>query len=88
MQSETWTPVGDGQVRGQVNISASPGLGSGRAEAWLEPSGSGSRMRFLVRVEVKIPLLGRKFEKSMGANLAEGIPALQRFTTTWIAEHA
>jgi Protein of unknown function (DUF2505) len=88
VQSETWRPVGDGQVRGQVNISASPGLGSGRAEAWLEPSGDGSQMRFLVRVEVKIPLLGRKIEKSMAADLAESINALQRFTTTWIAEHA
>jgi hypothetical protein len=85
---ETWRSVGDRQVRGQMRISASPGLGSGHAEAWLEPAGSGSQMRFVVRVEVKIPLLGGKLEKSMGAGLAENIPALQRFTTTWIAEHA
>ena len=45
-------------------------------------------MRFAVRVEIKIPLLGGRLEKSMGAGLAENIPALQRFTTTWIAEHA
>ena len=88
VQSETWRPVGDRQVRGQVRVSASPGLGSGRAEAWLEPAGNGSQMRFVVRVEVKIPLLGGKLEKSMGASLAENIPALERFTTTWIAEHA
>jgi hypothetical protein len=62
-------------------------LGSGHAEAWLQPSGNGSQARFVVRVEVKIPLLGGKLEKSMGAGLAENIPALQRFTTTWIAEH-
>jgi Protein of unknown function (DUF2505) len=85
---ETWRPVGDPQVRGQVRVSASGGLGSGRAEAWLEPSGNGSQMRFVLRVEVKIPLLGGKLEKSMGAGLADNIPALQRFTTTWIAEHA
>jgi Protein of unknown function (DUF2505) len=41
-----------------------------------------------VKVEVKIPLIGSKLEKSIGANLAESIPAVQRFTTTWIAEHA
>ena len=88
VSSETWRPVGDGQVRGQVRVAASPGLGSGHAEAWLEPSGNGSQMRFVVRVEIKIPLLGRKLEKSMAADLAENIPALQRFTATWIAEHA
>jgi hypothetical protein len=85
---ETWRPVGDRQVRGQVSTSASGGLGSGRAEAWLTPAGDGSQLRFAVRVEVKIPLLGGKLEKSIGANLAENLPALQRFTTTWIAEHA
>jgi hypothetical protein len=88
VHSETWRPVGDRQVRGQFNISASPGLGSGRAEAWLEPAGNGSQIRYVGRVEVKIPLLGGKFEKSMAADLAESFPALQRFTTTWIAEHA
>ena len=88
VHSETWRPVGDRQVRGQVRVSASGGLGSGGAEAWLEPVGSGSQMRFAVRVEIKIPLLRGRLEKSMGAGLAENIPALQRFTTAWIAEHA
>jgi len=40
------------------------------------------------RLEVKIPLLGGKLEKSIGANFVENIPVVQRFTTTWIAEHA
>ena len=88
LNCETWRPVGDRQVRGQVNISASGGLGSGRAEAWLAPASNGSQLRYVVRVEVKIPLVGGKLEKSIGAGLAESFPAVQRFTTTWIAEHA
>jgi Protein of unknown function (DUF2505) len=92
VHSETWRPVGDGQVRGQVRISASPGLGSGGAEAWLEPVGDGSQgsqLRCAVKVQVKIPLLGAKLEKSIGDSLAaEGIPEMQRFTAKWIAEHA
>ena len=32
VHSETWRPVCDRQARGQVSISASGGLGSGRAE--------------------------------------------------------
>lgn len=84
---ETWKPVADGRVRGQINIAASGGLGGGRAEGLLEPVGEGSQIRFAARVEVKIPLLGGKFEKSIAAGLAENLPELQRFTTKWIGEH-
>ena len=87
VQSETWRPVGDGQVRGQVRVSASPGLGSGGAEVWLAPVGNGSQLRCAVKVQVKIPLVGGTLEKSIGDSLAEGIPETQRFTTNWIAEH-
>jgi Protein of unknown function (DUF2505) len=88
VNSETWRPDGNGQVRGQVSVSASGGLGSGLAQGWLAPAGNGSQLRLAVKVEVKIPLIGGKLEKSIGANLAESIPAVQRFTTTWIAEYA
>ena len=88
LHSETWRPVGDRRIRGQVSVSAPVGLGSGRADAWLAPAGNGSQVRFAATVEVKIPLVGGKFENSIGANLAENITVIQRFTTTWIAEHA
>jgi hypothetical protein len=88
LNCETWRPAGDRQVRGQVDVSVSGGLGSARAEAWLAPASKGSQLRYTVRVEVKIPLLGGKLENSIGAGLAESIPAAQRFTTTWITEHA
>jgi uncharacterized protein DUF2505 len=88
VHSETWQPVGDRRIRGQISISAPAGLGSGRAEAWLTPVGNGSQLRFTATVDVKIPLLRGKFENSIGAELAQNIPAFQRFTTTWIAEHA
>jgi hypothetical protein len=88
LNCETWRPAGDRRVRGQVDVSVSGGLGSARAEAWLAPASKGSQLRYTVRVEVKIPLLGGKLENSIGAGLAESIPAAQRFTTTWITEHA
>lgn len=87
VHGETWRLLGDGQVRGRVNVAASGGFGSGRGKALLAPAGVGSQMSFAVRVEVKIPLVGGKLEKSIGAGLTKNIPALQRFTTTWIAEH-
>jgi hypothetical protein len=88
VHSERWKAAADGRVRGQVNVTTSPGVGSGRAEASLEPAGNGTRLRFTMRVEVKIPLVGGKLEKTLGAGFAESIPAVQRFTTTWIAENA
>lgn len=86
--SETWRPVGDRQLRGQVDVSAPAGVGSGRAETWLTPMGNGSQLRFAATVEVKIPVVGGKLERAIGGELAQNVPAFQRFTTTWIAEHA
>jgi Protein of unknown function (DUF2505) len=88
VHTETWTPDGDGQVRGQIRVSVSGGLGSCRAKTWLAPTANGSQLRFTGRVEVKIPLVGGNLEKSIGANLAESIPAVVRFTTTWVSEQA
>jgi hypothetical protein len=88
LHSEMWGPAVDRRVRGEVTVSAPAGLGSGRAEAWLTPVGNGSQLRFATTVEVKIPLLGGKIEKSIGADLAKSIPEMERFTTTWIAKHA
>jgi len=85
---ETWRLLGNGQVRGQSNVSVPRGLGSGRTEAWWRPASNGSRLHYTVRVEVKIPLVGGKFEKAIGESLAQGIPAVHQFTDAWIAEHA
>ena len=48
LHSETWRPVGDRQLRGQVRLSAPGGLGSGRADGWLAPAGNGSQFRFAI----------------------------------------
>lgn len=85
---ESWRPAGDGHMRGEATVSAAGGLGSSRAESSLAPTGSGSRLRSAVKVEVKIPLLGGKLEQSITAGLAQSIPSMLLFTTRWIAEHA
>jgi hypothetical protein len=88
LHSERWRPVGGHRVRGEVSVSAPVGLGSGRAKAWLAPASNGSQLRFAATVQVRIPFVGGKLENSIGANLAENIPTIQRFTTAWIAGHA
>ncbi|EHB49693.1 Protein of unknown function DUF2505 [Mycolicibacterium rhodesiae JS60] len=85
---ETWRATGDGKVRGESHVSASGGLGSSRAENWLTSSGAASQLRSTGRVDVKIPLVGGKLEKSISDGLAKSIPATLRYTTTWIADHA
>jgi hypothetical protein len=85
---ETWRPTGDGQVHGESHVSASGGLGSSRADNWLTPTGTSSQLRSAGKVDVKIPLVGGKLEKMIGASLANSIPATLNFTTIWIAEHA
>ena len=88
VQTETWRPDGDGHLRGQVSAKASGGLGSVRAETWLAPTDDGgSQLHTALRLEIKIPLIGAKLEKSLGAGLAQGIPEMLRFTTTWITEN-
>lgn len=88
VQTEEWRPQRDRRARGHVSVVAAMGLGSGVAQAWLAPDGStGSVLQFAARVEVKIPLLGRKLEKTFGADLAEAIRMIGSFTTAWVAEH-
>ncbi|MUL63432.1 hypothetical protein BOO86_03055 [Mycobacterium sp. CBMA 234] len=85
---ETWTPDGDGQVRGHIRVSVPGGLGTCRANTWLAPADNGSRLRFTGQVEVKIPVVGGNLEKTIGAGLAASIAAVVDFTTTWVAQHA
>jgi Protein of unknown function (DUF2505) len=85
---ETWRRTEDGHLRGNSHVSASGGLGSSRADNWLTQTGTASQLRSAGRVDVKIPLVGGKLEKSIGASLTKSIPATLRYTTTWIAEHA
>jgi hypothetical protein len=57
-------------------------------ESWLAPTDDGGcQMRAAVRVEVKVPLVGGKLEKSIGSDLTQGIPEILRFTTIWITEN-
>jgi hypothetical protein len=84
---ETWRPTADGHLRGESHVSTSGGLGSSRAENWLTQAGTASQLRSAGTVEVKIPLVGGRLEKSIEASLAQSIPATLRYTTTWIEEH-
>lgn len=84
---EMWRPGSDGRIHGQSTLSAAGGLGSSRADSALTSTDNGCQLRSAVQVEVKIPMLGGQLEQSIAAGLSESIPAMLRFTTTWISEH-
>jgi hypothetical protein len=86
-RKETWRPIGGRQLRGEVNFSVPGDLGSGLGQALLAPVGNGSRLSFAATVEVKVPLVAGKIESYIAGQLAEQIPQMHRFTTTWIAQH-
>jgi hypothetical protein len=87
LQSETWSPIDGGQVRGEVSIVTRGAPGSGVGKILLAPAPTGSRLKCTATVEFKIPLVGGKIESVVGRGLAHQISIIQRFTAKWIAEH-
>ncbi len=83
---EVWRPVDGQRVRGEIDIAAPAARGAGHGEAWLTPAGDGSQLAFAATVQVRMPVVGGTVERFIGGQLTENIPAIQRFTTEWIAE--
>jgi hypothetical protein len=88
VQNETWSPIDDGRVRGEVSAVTHGAPGSGRGTALLAPAQNGSRMKCTATVEFRVPLVGGTIESVMGRLLVQQISVIQRFTTKWITEHA
>ncbi|MCB0930629.1 MAG: DUF2505 domain-containing protein [Mycobacterium sp.] len=88
LRAETWRPLGDGRVSGEVLISASGLAGSALGTADLAPAPQGSSLRFAGSVTVGIPLVGGQIEKFIAALIVKEIPGVGRFTSDWIATHA
>lgn len=87
LRTETWRPVGDGRVRGEVRVSAAGVAGSALGAADLTPLPEGSSLRFAGSVTVGIPLVGGQIEKVVAAMIVREIPGVGRFTSDWIAAH-
>jgi len=85
--TERWKPAGSREVNGEISVAVTGAPGSGHAAAVLAPSGSGSRLNLTGTVEFKVPLVGGKIESYLAREFAQGIPEIQRFTTTWIGQN-
>lgn len=84
-QTQRWGRDGN-RVRGEINVAVSRLPASGVGKALLVPVSNGSRLDVTTTVEVKIPLVGGKFERYVGGLLDDDLKSFQRFTTEWIAE--
>lgn len=87
VQSEKWSRVDGGRLRGEISLAAPPIPLSGFWEASVTPMRNGSRLSYKATVSVNIPLVGGTIERSIGGQLAEGIAKGVPFTTEWIAEN-
>lgn len=88
VQEETWTPISDGTVRGEMSFATHGAPGSGLGTAILLPTPEGSRLECSATVEYKVPFVGGKIEGFIGGQLVDQISAVQDFTTKWITEHS
>ncbi|KAA8969145.1 DUF2505 domain-containing protein [Mycobacterium sp.] len=86
--TETWRSIGGQQLRGEISVVVSGGPGSGSGVALITPTQTGSRLTVRGTVEFKVPLVGGVIESFLAHEFAQGIPELQRFTTTWIGQHS
>jgi hypothetical protein len=84
VRSEKWAPVRDGKAHAAVTGSVRGAPASLSGDAVLEPTGTGSTLRFTATVQVDIPLVGGKIESFIGTQMAELMTAEQRFTSMWV----
>jgi Protein of unknown function (DUF2505) len=86
--TETWTPLGDHRLRGEISVAVSGAPGSGSGAALVAPTPTGSKLTLNGTVEFKVPLVGGTIESFIAREFAQGIPNIRDFTAKWVAEHA
>ncbi|ORV40358.1 hypothetical protein AWC02_18440 [Mycolicibacter engbaekii] len=88
VSTEVWTPASDGRVDGAITVAVTGAPGSGSGVAVLERAGTGSQMTLSGTVRFKMPLVGGPIESFLAREFAQGVPEIQRFTTSWLGENA
>ncbi|HXA89809.1 MAG TPA: DUF2505 domain-containing protein [Mycobacterium sp.] len=89
-REENWGPITGGTATASIagSIVDAPVNLSGTAVLSPIAGSGGARLEFRVTVQVRIPIVGGKVEKLLGGVLSALVTGEQRFTTTWIANHA
>ena len=89
-REESWGPVTDGTATASIagTIVGTPVHVSGSGELSPLAESGGARITYRVVVKVRVPLIGGKVERLIGAQLAELVSREQRLTAEWIANNA
>jgi uncharacterized protein DUF2505 len=89
-RKETWGPLIDGTATGSivVTILDTPVNVSGTGELSPIPDSGGARLTCRITVGVRVPIIGGKVERMIGAQLDELMSREQRLTAEWIAKSA
>lgn len=89
-REEIWSPLVDGTMTASIRGSILNAPVSVAGTAVISPlaSSGGAKLDISVTVQVRIPLIGGKLEKLIGAQLATLLSEEQRFTTMWLDSRA
>jgi hypothetical protein len=85
-RAETWTALSEGTARASVAGSIARAPVAVNGEASLSAVDGRARLVFQAAVEVRIPLVGGKMEKFIGAQLIDLLNTEQEFTIRWIGD--
>lgn len=89
-REEKWGPITDGVATASLagTIVGAPLDVWGTAEQSLIAETRGSRVTYRFTVHVRVPLIGGKLEKLIGDHVVNVLADEQRFTATWLTDHA
>jgi uncharacterized protein DUF2505 len=89
-RKEMWGPLTDGTAMGSivVTILNTPVNVSGTGELSPIAGSGGARLTCRITVQVRVPIIGGKVERMIGAQLDELVSREQRLTAEWIANSA
>ncbi|WP_068181523.1 DUF2505 domain-containing protein [Mycobacterium sp. UM_CSW] len=89
-RKETWGPLVDGTATGSIAVTIldTPANVSGTGELAPIAGTGGARLTSRITVQVRIPIIGGKVERLIGAQLDELVSREQRLTAEWIAQSA
>jgi Protein of unknown function (DUF2505) len=89
-RKERWGPVVDGAAAGSIAVTIldTPVHVSGTGDLSPLAASGGARLTCRITVQVRVPIIGGKVERLIGAQLDELIGREQRVTMEWIADNA
>ncbi|OBI12013.1 hypothetical protein A5712_08525 [Mycobacterium sp. E2327] len=89
-RKESWGPLVDGTATGSIAVTIldTPANVSGTGELAPIAGTGGARLTSRITVQVRIPIIGGKVERLIGAQLDELVSREQRLTAEWIAQSA